>query len=212
MSAKRKAADAAVSPNVVAVAPTSMKDAGVKAATGLDNSKSVGQWMLDTCPEFIDNPPEAQLAEFVEGVQPRYHDIKGSKHYLRVDGQMIECEEGTEGSSVMNVHVAFGYSQQDFGKLRQSDPPLHGVIKKIRDDFAGYKFDAIKAVKSSMQKILNAGKPRERSATKDFVVALKDMFDTYDTRAKNAKARGDATADQVRFRMARDAFMKVYNG
>jgi hypothetical protein len=112
----------------------------------------------------------------------------------------------------MNVHVAFGYTGQQFGKLKNEDPALHAIIKTVRDDFSGYRFDCMGSLKTRIRKIINGGKTRERGANDDFIDALHKALVNYDTRALNAKKRGDETADQLKFRVARDAFWKSYTG
>jgi hypothetical protein len=36
----------------------------------------------------------------------------------------------------IGVAYAFAYSSQEFGKLKNTNPALHGIIKVIRDDVA----------------------------------------------------------------------------
>ena len=75
-----------------------------------------------------------------------------------------------------------------------------------------FRSNNLSALKRSANNILSDGKDRERGATKSFIDALKEMFDNYDKRVKNAENRGDDSASPVKFRVARDAFWKAYNG
>ena len=50
---------------------------------------------------------------------------------------------------------------------------------------------------------------RQRAATDDFAVWVNKAMDNIITRCKNASARGDVTAEEVKTRMAVDAFRKV---
>jgi hypothetical protein len=109
------------------------------------------------------------------------------------------------------LHYCYSFSQQEFGQLKNKDPQLHGIIKLMRDKFSKYASNNLVALKRSANNLLNDGKERERGATKAFVDALKEMFDAYDKRAKNAENRGDESASPVKFRVARDAFWKAYN-
>jgi hypothetical protein len=167
---------------------------------------------LDVCPDFLDNPTEAVSAQLNEGFMLRHYENKGDKFYVRGadTGIMVECKPDTAGAITMNVNVAMGYTTQQFGRLKADDPALYGVIGPVRDAWSKYKSECLSDLKGAIRKILNGGKTRERGANKDFADALVAMFDAYDTRAKNCQARGDATADPLKFRLARDAFMKVY--
>jgi len=193
--------------------PANMKDAGYRIAKSGDDVSATALYVYEQCPDFIDNAPDEIVNELVAGFALRFHENKGGdKHYIRTDSVMVPCEASTKGATVMNVHVAFGYTTQQFGKLKNEDPALHAIIKSIRDDFAGYKSDCMTSLKTRIRKIINGGKTRERGANDDFIDALHKSLVNFDTRALNAKKRGDETADQLKFRIARDAFWKSYTG
>lgn len=190
----------------------SLKDAGYQVAANRDSGERVARYVYEQAPDFIDNPKDEIVEQLVAGFMLRFHENRGDKHYVRVDGNFIECKPDAAGATVMNVHVAFNYTGQQFGKLKTEDPALHGIIKIVRDAFTGYKSDCMKSLNNAIRKIINNGKTRERGANDDYMEALKKMLTTFDTRALNAKKRGDATADQQKFRAARDAFWKAYTG
>lgn len=190
----------------------SLKDAGYKVASNRDATEQVARYVYEQAPDFIDNPRDEIVEQVVAGFMLRFYENRGDKHYLKVDGNFIECKPDAPGAMVMNVHVAYGYTGQQFGKLNKEDPALHGVIKGVRDAFTGYKSDCMKSLNNAIRKIVNNGKTRERGANDDYIDALKKMLTTFDTRALNSKKRGDATADQAKFRLARDAFWQAYTG
>lgn len=192
--------------------PANMKDAGYRFAKNGDDSKSIALYVYEQCPDFIDNAPDEIVNELVAGYALRFHENRGDKYFIRTDSVMVPCEPDTKGATVMNVHVAFGYTGQQFGKLKNEDPALHAIIKTVRDDFSGYRFDCMGSLKTRIRKIINGGKTRERGSNDDFIDALHKSLVNFDTRALNAKKRGDETADQLKFRVARDAFWKSYTG
>lgn len=192
--------------------PTSLKDAGYRIARNGDDARNMAAYVYTACPGFIDNPPEEIVTQLVDGFMLRFHENRGDRYYLRTDSAMVECKPDTAGATVMNVNVAFTYTGQQFGKLKNEDPALHAIIKVVRDEFTGYKSDCMASLKNRIRKIINGGKTRERGANDDFEDALKKILTTFDTRALNAKKRGDSTADQLKFRMARDAFWVAYTG
>jgi hypothetical protein len=52
---------------------------------------------------------------------------------------------------------------------------------------------------------------RTRAQSDDFATYLDKVMDTIKTRCKNAVARNDATADELKTRMAIEAFKNVIN-
>lgn len=206
MNAKTKGANAPT-PEI-----RNMKDAGYRVAKTRDGKAEAARFVLEQCPDFLDNPTDSVVQELESGYMLRHHENKGDKFYIRGSdtGVMVPCEPGTQGATVINVHVAMAYTGQQFGRLKADDPALHGVIGPVREAWSKYKSECMADLKGAIRKIVNNGATRERGANKDFAKALSDMFDTFDTRAKNAQTRGDTTADPVKFRLARDAFMKVY--
>jgi hypothetical protein len=205
MNAKTKAAEPQVEIRT-------LKDAGYRVAKTRDGKTEAARFVLDKCPDFLDNPADSVVQDLEAGFMLRHHENKGDKYYLRGTdtGVMVECTPADRGATIINVHVAMSYTGQQFGRLKTDDPALHGVIGPVREAWSKYKSECMADLKGAIRKILNGGKSRERGANKDFANALEDMFDAYDTRAVNSKARGDTTADPVKFRLARDAFMKAY--
>lgn len=203
MSAKQKPDQAEI---------LSVKDAGYRVAKNRDGKAAAARFILEQCPDFLDNPAESVSKDLDEGFMLRFHENRGDKFYTRGKdtGVMVECKPDTAGATVMNVHVAMAYTGQQFGRLKADDPALHGIIGPVREAWSKYRSECLGDLKGAIRKILNNGATRERGANKDFRKALDDMFEQYDTRAKNAQARGDATADPVKFRLARDAFIKIY--
>lgn len=189
------------------VSPRSMKDAGYQTAQLGEGRKAIAQFVLEQCPTFLDKCPDEVKTELVAGFQLRAHELWGTKTYRTGDtGALIE---DPNGGIQVNVNVAMAYTGQAFGKMREENPALHGIIGKVRTDFSKYASNAMGDLRSACKKILNADKPRERAANKDFYDAVKTVFEALDKRVKVAQGRGDLAADPVKFRMACDAFWKV---
>ncbi len=201
MKAKQTAVQAAISPR-------SLKDAGYQTAQLGEGRKAVAQFVLEQCPTFLDKCPDEVKSELVAGFQLRAHELWGSKTYRNGDtGALIE---DANGGITIDVNVAMAYSGQAFGKMKDENPALHGLLKQWRERFSKYSSERMIDLRAACKKILNADKPRERAANKDFHDAVKTAFEALDRRAKVAQGRGDTTADPVRFRMAVDAFWKMY--
>lgn len=201
MKAKQTAVQAAV-------APRSLKDAGYQIAQASESTQGIAQYVLEQCPGFLDSVPDEVKSELVAGFQLRYHEKHPGKTYRNGDtGALIE---DVNGGINIDVNVAMAYTGQAFGKMKDENPALHGILSKWRLDFQKYSSNRMADLKRAV-KSLQSPESRQRAANKGFAEAVKDAFDGLDKRVKTAQSRGDTEADPVKFRVARDAFWKAYN-
>lgn len=193
--------------------PVSMSDAGYKAAKTGDSAIAIARWIFGQCPSILDEVPKEIKTGLYAGFQTRKHEITPPQYYRLADGgTYIPAKEGEgEGIVCMTINSAMSYSAQEFGKMRESDPAKHAIVKPMRDAFSSYASNNMAALLSHIRRIAAAGQPRQRAANKGFAEAAKTVFDTLDKRVRTAKDRGDLTADPVKFRVAVDAFWKAYN-
>lgn len=176
----------------------SFKDASYNAAKAGDSIEDSARFIYEKCPTFLDNKPEDVMEEIIEGIMLRYSERHPAKVYLRVDNNLVLCKgklpEKGEKLEV-SVYSAFAMSQQEHGQLKNVDPALHKVNGDVRTAFNKYKKNVITAIEKSIRKLINPNEERTRAATQDFAVWVVSALDDMKTRCKNAKARGDATAD-----------------
>ena len=181
----------------------SLKNAGYQSAIADEHLSLVAKYVLDVCPSILDEVPAEVKSQLVEGWALRWQEINPAKRYNS------EWIPDPKGGNELTLAYAMSFSQQQFGQLRQSDPVKHGVINNIRTPFNKYASNKMKALLKAIRN-LNP-ETRERGATDDFATYINKVMDTIKTRCKNAKARGDSTADEVKTRMAIDAFKKAIN-
>ena len=175
----------------------SLKDASYQGCISNERSTSIGQFIYDKCPSFLEAIPEEVKAELEAGQMLRYHELHPAQWYTK---EWIPCEEGTKGSHKVDINVVMSFSSQEYGRFRNDDPVKHGIHKAWRDDWNTYKSNRLGDLKRYVRNYLDKlnGKKRERSATKDFAVWLKeDLLPSIKARAKTAKARGDNTVDDT---------------
>ena len=175
----------------------SLKDASYQGCISNERSTSIGQFIYDKCPSFLEAIPEEVKAELEAGQMLRYHELHPAQWYTK---EWIPCEEGTKGSHKVDINVVMSFSSQEYGRFRNDDPVKHGIHKGWRDDWNTYKSNRMSDLKKYVRAYLDKlnGKKRERSATKDFAVWLKeDLLPSIKARAKTAKARGDNTVDDA---------------
>ena len=200
----------------------SVKDAAYQFARTGETSQTIAKYIMDQDPTFPNELSKELKADLSAGFMLRAHELWGIDEYRLGDtGVLIKLGNTTDpkyqrdtelkGIFQYNVMLAMSMSQQEFGQLKNKNPQEHAIMKDWRDRFSKYVFNNIAQLKSAARLLINADKPRERTANKNFTEALNAAFDRFDKRAKNAEARGDETASSVKFRMARDAFFKTYN-
>jgi hypothetical protein len=180
-----------------------LKNAGYQSAIADEHLSLVAKYVLDVCPSILDEVPVEVKSQLVEGWALRWQELNPAKRYNS------EWIPDPKGGNELTLAYAMSFSQQQFGQLRQSDPVKHGVINNIRTPFNKYASNKMKALLKAIRN-LNP-ETRERGATDDFATYINKVMDTIKTRCKNAKARGDATADEIKTRMAIDAFKKAIN-
>lgn len=195
---------------VSAIAPRSMKDAGYQTAQLGEGRAAIAAYVLEQCPDFLDNCPKEVKEELFAGFQLRANELWGAKTYRTGDtGALLE---DPNGNISIDVNVAMAYSGQAFGKMKDENPALHGLLKGMREKFSKYASACMADIKGAVSRLVNANKPRERTANKAFDEAVKASFDALEKRVKVAEGRGDTTADPLKFRLAKEAFWKVMHG
>ena len=175
----------------------SLKDASYQGCISNERSTSIGQYVYEKCPSFLEAIPEEVKAEIEAGQMLRFHELHPAQWFTK---EWIPCEEGTKGSHKVDINVVMSFSSQEFGRFRNDDPVKHGIHKAWRDDWGTYKSNRLGDLKRYVRNYVDKlnGKKRERSATKDFAVWLKeDLLPSIKARAKTAKARGDNTVDDT---------------
>lgn len=200
----------------------SIKDAAYRFARTGETSATIARFIVAQDPTFPNEVSAELKADLNAGFMLRANELWGQDVYMTGDqGTLIKIANSLDddyetkikdrkGLRQYNVNVAFSVSQQEFGQLRNKDPQEHAILKYWRDKFAKYAHNNLSALKLVARQLLNDGKTRERSATKGFIEALTDMFDTYEKRVKTAESRGDDTAHAAKYKSAVDAFWRAY--
>ena len=201
----------------------SIKDAAYRFARTSETSTDIARFIMERDPSFPNDVSAELKADLNAGFMLRANELWGQDVYrvgdqgllIKVantnDADYADKVKGLKGLRQYNVTIAYTVSQQEFGQLKNKDPQEHAVIKQWRDKFSKYAFNNLAALKLAARQLLTDGKTRERGATKNFIDALDDAFESYEKRVKTAESRGDDTAKPAKYRAARDAFWKAYN-
>lgn len=208
--------------------PTSLEDLGFKHGGALKTAKDLARWALDNMQGFPESASADDVLKVRKGYLHRYSLDNPAKAYVVIENKLclendlvlagIDIPKNAERRSI-GVDYAFSFSSQEAGKLKENESEPKGtyeLVKKIR-------YDANQYTSNCYGKLVTAGnevkKEREgikkaRKANLDFFEFLYDkekgMLVTMQTRCKNAKAKGDATADEKRLQKAIVAFNVAY--
>ena len=191
--------------DIAAVSVSSFKDAGYQSAVSGERMGNIARFVLDRCPGFLDEVPKEVKAELDEGFALRWQELNPAKKYT---ADYVPSETGN-----IEITLAFcmSYSQQAFGQMKNEDPVKHSLIKGVRDSFSKYRSNRMADLRTAVRRVASEGKTATRTQAKGFSTWLDDTFDTMKARCKTAIARNDADANEVKLRMAIDAFKKVYS-
>ena len=140
-TAKKTPIAYAVNPLSIALdAPiTSLTDLGYqqgKTEDASDNQAKYAISSIDGFPEKIDDDSKAKL---YKGYMMRYNDKHAPVTYGIVDGNYLlldsldkDMQDKVKEKVVIGVDVVYSYSQQEYGKLRSTDPAKYAVLKSWR--------------------------------------------------------------------------------
>ena len=181
----------------------SFKDAAIISATLGERMATVAQFIVTNCPTFLDDVPKEVKAELTEGWAVRWQELNPATEFSP------EWIPKKSGGFIATLAFALSYSQQAFGQLKNEDPVKHGVIKDIRDKFSKYCSNRMKDLKKAVRD-LNP-ETRTRTQSDNYITYIEKTMDNIKTRCKNAVARRDATANELKTRMAIQAFMDTLN-
>ena len=193
----------------------SLRDMGYQQAKTGDNLTTQAQFAIDTITGFPADIPAEAKSELYAGYQLRYNENHPAETYAVINGHYVKAtDEQVKNKKVEKVEIgvayAFSYSSQEFGKLANTNPALHAIVKKWRSDVSDYCSNRLGDLKRAATKLLNKGKTAQRQ-TLDFAESAKKVFDQLGNSVKVKAGRGDTTADPVKFKQAVDAFWKTYS-
>ena len=192
---------------------TSLKDSAFQQAGAHQTLESVARYALAQIKDFPKEVPAESKDALYEGYRMKFDTLQPAVMYAVINGHyVLATEEHKAAKNVEKVEIgipyAYSYSAQEFGKLANTNPALHFLVKTIRDKTSTYCSNRLGDLKRAATKLLNDGKERQRGVNKDFAEFVEAWFkDAAPDRLKSAKNRGDSSADDKRFNEAKVAFM-----
>ena len=197
----------------------SLADIGYKASVNIDANMDLASQIMAQDSKFPHEITKETKDALYIGFQRRSNEKKGTKYFYKSEGALIpvaSLDLAPKGKETFAITVDFVMAQgtHEYGKLKETNKPLYDIVKEIRVAYQKYASDCLGALKACANKILDQGKPKERKANKNFRESLDFLFNDpktgLDKKVKTAHAKNDLSADQVMYRMAKEAFFKVY--
>jgi hypothetical protein len=193
---------------------SSLKDLGYQQAKTGDSLTEQAAYAISKIVGFPADISAEARAEVCAGYQMRYSETHPAKDYAVIDGNYVQAtpeHEKNKKVEKISIGVDFAYSlsSQEFGKLKNTQPALHSIVKVWRDNVSDYCSNRLSDLTSAAKKLINKDKAGTRQ-TLDFVVSMAKVFDTQAKSVKVKESKGDTTAQAVKYKVAVDAFWKAY--
>jgi hypothetical protein len=196
---------------------TSLKDLGYQQAGTGDSLDNQAEYALAHIAGFPEDIPSEAKEMLYDGYRMRHNERHPAKVYAVVnDHYVLATEEQNKNKKVEKIEIgvayAFAYSSQEFGKLKNTNPALHGIIKTIRDDVGDYCSNRLGDLKRACKKMLakRNGTTTTRT-TLDFTESMTKIFDAQTKSVKVKEAKRDTTANSAKYALAVKAFWTTYN-
>ena len=196
---------------------TSLKDLGYQQAGTGDSLDNQAEYALAHIAGFPEDIPSEAREMLYEGYRLRHNEKHPAKVYAVVnDHYILATPEQIKNAKVEKIEIgvayAFAYSSQEFGKLKNTNPALHGIVKVIRDDVADYCSNRLGDLKRACKRILakRNGNTTTRT-TLDFAQSMLNAFEAQEKSVKVKQAKGDTTANSAKYALAVKSFWMTYN-
>ena len=186
-----------------------------QAGTG-DALTSHAQTAMSLIVGFPEEISDEARALLYSGYRQRWDATHPAKLYAVIDGNYVEATaDMVKNKKVEKVeigmHHIFSYTQQEFGKLKLSQPAMYALMQPIRSSINDYCQGALSDLKGKAKKILRKENSTPRAPNLDFAEWLNDpkkaVIPAIRHKSKTSKKRGDATADEARLNEAIIAFL-----
>ena len=206
---------------------TSLTDLGYRQGATRDALQNQARYAIDNIVGFPESIDDASKEKLEKGYMMRFNDNRPAKTYGIVDGNYLDFDtlEKDAQSKIkekveIGVDVVFSYTQQEYGKLKSTDPAKYAAFKPWREGFIDYKSGCLNDLKAAARKLLKKKDGTERAANLDFAEYIyrkegtetKGVLEDMLTRCRTASKRKDATADMDRLQKSIAAFKAAWLG
>lgn len=170
--------------------------------------------------DFATEISDDTKAHLAKGLALRYAEnhpeldkgyIKQGEQYIPVDDKAFKAHKGDKVH--LSVNFLLAETPAKFGRLKADNEALYNLMYLPRRKATKYINDAIKDMQSLAKKLIAeaSGETKTRAPNKSFTEKVAQHFDKMRAEGISAKAKGDDTFDEARFRKAVVAFNTVWN-
>jgi hypothetical protein len=194
----------------------SIRDFAYQQAGTVDTQTNQAQYAIDNFAGFPETIQEETKAELYTGYRMRYVESHPAITYAIIGGHYVKpTEEQLKNKKVEKVEIgidyAFSFSSQEFGKLKNTNPALHGILYVVRKGLSTYQSNTYGALVQKAKAILRVANPVTRESL-TFVESMTKTFLTQEKSCKVKQVRGnDTTANSTKYALAVKAFWDTYN-
>jgi hypothetical protein len=190
------ATDSKILASAIKNATQGPKQFGYGFAAIAGEAQSMAAKAAKIIPGFPDSVAPETKAEVLAGFMLRRAEVQPVVKYIRDghDGWKVMDGPAPKGIEPHEIGVAFAmaYTTHEFGALKKEQPNLHAIVGTIRKDASTYLSNTwarmVRDYKASLESKRGRG---ENASWFDFT---KKTLTGLETRAKNARAKGDTSA------------------
>ena len=130
--------------NVVSNEPANLEDLGFKHGSALQTVTSLAKWALDNVKGFPETVSSDDVLTIRKGYAHRYSLDHSPVEYAVIEGNYLRVGDLTDIPEkaervIIGVDVAFSYTQQQAGKLKEThSPEYHKLIAEVRTAVNAY--------------------------------------------------------------------------
>jgi hypothetical protein len=194
----------------------SIRDFAYQQAGTVDTQTNQAQYAIDNFVGFPESIQEETKAEIYTGYRMRYVESHPAVIYAIIGGHYVKpTEEQLKNKKVEKVEIgvdyAFSFSSQEFGKLKNTNPALHGILAVTRKGLSTYQSNTYGALVQKAKAILRVANP----VTRESLTFMESMTKTFLAQEKSCKVKqvrgNDTTANSTKYALAVKSFWDTYN-
>jgi hypothetical protein len=182
--------------------------------------QAMARYAIDNIAGFPAECPDESKAELKAGYMKKWGVDHPPIMFINVGGNYLAQSDidttkltGDHERRTISAEYLMNITTHEYGTMGKDDPAWRAIVEKYREamkDYATNRYnDLLKAAKSLIAETTSGAK-RTRNIVL-FTASVQKAFDGFEKSVKVKQTGGDATADPLKFRMARDAFWNAYN-
>jgi hypothetical protein len=182
--------------------------------------QDMARYAIDNIAGFPAECPDESKAELKAGYNKRWGTLHPAVTFINVGGNYLPEESvdiskmtGQVERRTISAEYLMNLTTHEYATMGKDDPTWRVHVEKAREAMKTYATNRYNDLLGAAKKLIAETTPsakRTRSIVL-FTASVKAALDGLEKSSKIKQTGGDATADPLKFRMARDAFWKVYD-